>query len=150
MEEEKIQNPKVENGEVVQTQQSLNVATDLQNKKLTKKDMFIAGLVFFGLVVAMFIAISCMRIYIMWLINSAESGNEEIAVATALIIFIPILLIMLAPMLAFFITSLVLLVKAKKSTNPKISLTSKICVWIDVALFVASIAIVILWILTSR
>lgn len=112
--------------------------------------MFIAGLVFFGLVVAMFIAISCMRIYIMWLINSAESGNEEIAVATALIIFIPILLIMLAPMFAFFITSLVLLVKAKKSTNPKISLTSKICVWIDVALFVASIAIVILWILTSR
>ena len=86
----------------------------------------------------------------MWLINSAESGNEEIAVATALIIFIPILLIMLAPMLAFFITSLVLLVKAKKSTNPKISLTSKICVWIDVVLFVASIAIVILWILTSR
>ena len=112
--------------------------------------MFIAGLVFFGLVVAMFIAISCMRIYIMWLINSAESGNEEIAVATALIIFIPILLIMLAPMLAFFITSLVLLVKTKKATNPKISLTSKICVWIDVALFVASIAIVILWILTSR
>ena len=53
----------------------------------------------------------------MWLINSAESGNEEIAVATALIIFIPILLIMLAPMLAFFITSLVLLVKAK---NPQI------------------------------
>lgn len=150
MEEEKIQDQKVENSEVVQTQQSLNVATDLQNKKLTKKDMFIAGLVFFGLVVAMFIAISCMRIYIMWLINSAESGNEEIAVATALIIFIPILLIMLAPMLAFFITSLVLLVKAKKSTNPKISLTSKICVWIDVVLFVASIAIVILWILTSR
>ena len=110
MEEEKIQDQKVENGDVVQTQQSLNVATDLQNKKLTKKDMFIAGLVFFGLVVAMFIAISCMRIYIMWLINSAESGNEEIAVATALIIFIPILLIMLAPMLAFFITSLVLLV----------------------------------------
>ena len=150
MEEEKIQNPKVENGEVVQTQQSLNVATDLQNKKLTKKDMFIAGLVFFGLVVVMFIAISCMWIYIMWLINSAKSGNEEIAVATALIIFIPVLLIMLAPMLAFFITSLVLLVKTQKSTNPKISLTSKICVWIDVALFVASIAIVILWILTSR
>lgn len=146
MEEEKIQNPKVENGEVVQTQQSLNVAKDLQNKKLMKKGMFITGLVFFALVVVMFITICCYKGMITDLGNSAE-GTEQIAVALVLVVLLTIFPIFLLPMLIFFVVSVVLLALCRKSTSKKIRIASQVCMWIDVALFVTMAILLTVWIL---
>ncbi len=146
MEEEKIQDQKVENGEVVQAQQSLNVATDLQNKKLMKKGMFITGLVFFALVVVMFITVCCYKGYIVDLTHSSESPEQAFAIAILLIVLITIFPMFLLPMLIFFVTSVVLLALSRKSVSKKIRIASTVCMWIDVAIFVTMAILLVVWI----
>lgn len=145
MEEEKIQNPKVENDEVVQTQQSLNVATDLQNKKLLKKGMFITGLVFFALVVVMFITVCCYKGMITDLVNTTE-GTEQVALALVLVVLLAIFPVFLLPMIIFFVTSVVLLALSRKSVSKKIRIASTVCMWIDVAIFVTMAILLVVWI----
>lgn len=146
MEEEKIQDAKVEGGEVVQIQQSLNVATDLQNKKLKKKGMFITGLVFFALVVVMFITVCCYKGFIVDLAHSSESPEQALAIAVLLIVLLTIFPVFLLPMLIFFVTSVVLLALSIKSVSKKIRIASEVCMWIDVAIFVTMLILLIVWI----
>ena len=146
MEEEKIQDAKVEGGEVVQTQQSLNVATDLQSKKLKKKGMFITGLVFFALVVVMFITVCCYKGFIVDLAHSSESPEQALAIAVLLIVLLTIFPVFLLPMLIFFVTSVVLLALSRKSVSKKIRIASEVCMWIDVAIFVTMVILLVVWI----
>lgn len=146
MEEEKIQDAKVEGGEVVQSQQSLNVATDLQNKKLKKKGMFITGLVFFALVVVMFITVCCYKGFIVDLAHSSDSPEQALAIAVLLIVLLTIFPVFLLPMLIFFVTSVVLLALSRKSVSKKIRVASEVCMWIDVAIFVTMVILLVVWI----
>ena len=146
MEEEKIQDAKVEGGEVVQTQQSLNVATDLQNKKLKKKGMFITGLVFFALVVVMFITVCCYKGFIVDLAHSSDSPEQALAIAVLLIVLLTIFPVFLLPMLIFFVTSVILLALSRKSVSKKIRIASEVCMWIDVAIFVTMVILLVVWI----
>lgn len=146
MEEEKIQDAKVEGGEVVQSQQSLNVATDLQNKKLKKKGMFITGLVFFALVVVMFITVCCYKGFIVDLAHSSDSPEQALAIAVLLIVLLTIFPVFLLPMLIFFVTSVVLLALSRKSVSKKIRIASEVCMWIDVAIFVTMVILLVVWI----
>lgn len=146
MEEEKIQDAKVEGGEDVQTQQSLNVATDLQNKKLKKKGMFITGLVFFALVVVMFITVCCYKGFIVDLAHSSDSPEQALAIAVLLIVLLTIFPVFLLPMLIFFVTSVILLALSRKSVSKKIRIASEVCMWIDVAIFVTMVILLVVWI----
>lgn len=146
MEEEKIQDAKVEGGEVVQSQQSLNVATDLQNKKLKKKGMFITGLVFFALVVVMFITVCCYKGFIVDWAHSSDSPEQALAIAVLLIVLLTIFPVFLLPMLIFFVTSVVLLALSRKSVSKKIRVASEVCMWIDVAIFVTMVILLVVWI----
>lgn len=146
MEEEKIQDAKVEGGAVVQSQQSLNVATDLQNKKLKKKGMFITGLVFFALVVVMFITVCCYKGFIVDLAHSSDSPEQALAIAVLLIVLLTIFPVFLLPMLIFFVTSVVLLALSRKSVSKKIRIASEVCMWIDVAIFVTMLILLVVWI----
>lgn len=146
MEEEKIQDQKVENSEVVQAQQSLNVATDLQNKKLKKKGMFITGLVFFALVVVMFITVCCYKGFIVDLAHSSDSPEQALAIAVLLIVLLTIFPVFLLPMLIFFVTSVILLALSRKSVSKKIRIASEVCMWIDVAIFVTMVILLVVWI----
>lgn len=144
--EEKNQNPEIEGVESIQGQQNLNVPTDLQNKKLLKRGMFIAGLVFFALVAVMFITICCYKGMITDLGNSAE-GTEQIAVALVLVVLLTIFPVFLLPMLIFFVISVVLLALCRKSTSKKIRIASQVCMWIDVAIFVTLAVLLVVWIM---
>lgn len=144
MEEEKIQDQKVEN--VLTDVKGINVASDLQNKKLMKKGMFITGLVFFALVVVMFITVCCYKGYIVDLTHSSESPDQAFAIAILLIVLITIFPMFLLPMLIFFVTSVVLLALSRKSVSKKIRIASTVCMWIDVAIFVTMVILLVVWI----
>lgn len=144
MEEEKIQDQKVEN--VLTDVKGINVASDLQNKKLMKKGMFITGLVFFALVVVMFITVCCYKGYIVDLTHSSESPDQAFAIAILLIVLITIFPMFLLPMLIFFVTSVVLLALSRKSVSKKIRIASTVCMWIDVAIFVTMAILLVVWI----
>lgn len=144
MEEEKIQDQKVEN--VLTDVKGINVASDLQNKKLMKKGMFITGLVFFALVVVMFITVCCYKGYIVDLTHSSESPDQAFAIAILLIVLITIFPMFLLPTLIFFVTSVVLLALSRKSVSKKIRIASTVCMWIDVAIFVTMAILLVVWI----
>lgn len=144
MEEEKIQDQKVEN--VLTDVKGINVASDLQNKKLMKKGMFITGLVFFALVVVMFITVCCYKGYIVDLTHSSESPDQAFAIAILLIVLTTIFPMFLLPMLIFFVTSVVLLALSRKSVSKKIRIASTVCMWIDVAIFVTMVILLVVWI----
>lgn len=130
-----------------QAPKGLNTSSDLQNKKLLKKGMFIAGLVFFAFVVAMFVAICCYRGMIAEMVKSSSSDPEQaIAVAALMIVLVTVFPMFLLPMLVFFVISVVLLSLCRKSVSKKIRVTSQVCMWIDVAIIVTTIILICVWI----
>lgn len=124
----------------------VNVSSDLQNKKLTKKGVFIAGIVFFALIVAMFVVTCCYKGVITDIANSATTPEQGIAVAVALLVFISIFPVILLPMLVFFITSVVLLSLSIKSCNKSIRIASITCLCIDIAIVVCTAVLILIWI----
>ena len=134
------------NGTENKIRDDVNVSSDLQNKKLTKKGVFIAGIVFFVLVIAMFVVTCCFKSVITDIANSATTPEQGIAVAVALLVLISIFPVILLPMLAFFITSVVLLSLSIKSCIKNIRVASITCLCIDIAIFVCKVALILIWI----
>ncbi len=134
------------NGTENKIRDDVNVSSDLQNKKLTKKGVFIAGIVFFVLVIAMFVVTCCFKSVITDIANSATTPEQGIAVAVALLVLISIFPVILLPMLAFFITSVVLLSLSIKSCIKNIRVASITCLCIDIAIFVCTVALILIWI----
>lgn len=134
------------NGTENKIRDDVNVSSDLQNKKLTKKGVFIAGIVFFVLVIAMFVVTCCFKSVITDIANSATTPEQGIAVAVALLVLISIFPVILLPMLAFFITSVVLLSLSIKSCIKNIRVASITCLCIDIAFFVCTAALILIWI----
>lgn len=126
---------------------NVNVASDVKNAKATKRGVYIAGIVFFALVLAMFVVVCCMKGYILGLAGSSNTPEEGLSFALALVVFIAISPFFVFPMLAFFITSVVLLSISIKSCVNKIRTTSIVCLCVDIAVFVLTIILLFVWIM---
>lgn len=131
----------------VENVQDSNIPTNINNKKATKKGVFVAGIVFFALVLLVFVVTCCLKGYILGLASSATTPDEGLGVGIALVVFVAISPFILFPMLAFFITSVVLLALSIKSCVRKIRISSIVCLCVDVAVFVLTIILLLVWIL---
>lgn len=132
--------------EKVENVQKVHIPSNPTGKQ-TKKSVFIAGIVFFALVLAMFVVICCFKGYILGLSASSSTPEEGIGLAVAIVIFIAISPFFVFPMLAFFITSVVLLSISIKSCINKIRTTSIVCLCVDIGVFVLTIVLLFVWIL---
>lgn len=131
----------------VENIQNSNIPTDINNKKTTKKGVFVAGIVFFALVLLVFVVTCCLKGYILGLAGSATTPDEGLGVGIALVVFVAISPFILFPMLAFFITSVVLLALSIKSCVRKTRISSIVCLCVDVAVFVLTIILLLVWIM---
>lgn len=112
-----------------------NVSRDI-NTGNKCKGKFIAGCILLVMLICCAALTLGLRGLMINTIEQTNNAEEAVSLFFVLITFFPLLIGLLIPTLAFFISSFVLFIKSKKSCVKGIRIASKILMWISLAIFI--------------